>query len=90
MIIDLENPSRTAGVDLPEWSTAEVLDTPLSDSLKLRALICRLGAGKWQWSVSSIEGDRGELISSGIEKSATDARVMAMSEITKCVENALE
>jgi len=90
MILDIESPSRATELDLPEWTAAEILDTPLSDDLLLRALVCRLRAGKWQWSISYFDGDRGELISAGVEKSAATARLMAASEISKCVENALE
>jgi hypothetical protein len=78
-----------AGLDLASWSAAEFLDTPLDGDLTLRALVCRLGAGKWQWSISSLDGERGELISIGIKKSADAARQMAIIEIVKCLENAL-
>jgi hypothetical protein len=78
-----------AGLDFAPWSAAKFLDTPLDGDLTLRALVCRLRAGKWQWSVSSLEGERGELISIGIEKSADAARRMATTEIVKCLENAL-
>jgi hypothetical protein len=91
MIVDLDHPSsRAAELDLPEWSAAEVLDTPVSGNVKLRALVCRLGAGRWQWSISSIDGERGELISTGMEKNVAAARQMAMSEIAKCLESPLE
>jgi hypothetical protein len=75
---------------LPEWSPAEVLDTPLPDDLVLRAVVCRAETGKWQWSISSLDGDQGELICAGVEKSATAARSMATSEIAKCLESALD
>jgi hypothetical protein len=97
MIVDIDSPtratasaSRAAELDLPAWSAAEVLDTQLPDDFTLRALVCRLGAGKWQWSISSLDGERGELISTGIEKSAADARQVATCEIAKCLEDALE
>jgi hypothetical protein len=90
MIIDIERPSRAAGVDLPDWSAAEVLDAPLPDQLTLRAVVLRVGAHKWQWSISSLDGDRGEQISAGIEKSAAAARLMATSEIAKCLESPLD
>jgi hypothetical protein len=90
MIVEIDTPSRAADLHHLEWQAAEVLDTPLPNDLKLRALVCRLGAGRWQWSISSLDGERGELISAGIEKTAAAARLMAASEIAKCVENALE
>ena len=88
-MLDLDNASRAAELALPEWCAAEFFDMPLSDDVKLRALVCYLGASKWQWSVVSLEGDRGELISIGVKDSAAAARATALSEITKCVENAI-
>lgn len=90
MILTMENPARAVGLDLPRWSAAEVLDTLLSEDLTLRALIFRQSAARWEWSVMSIEGERGELIASGVERSLNAARMTANSEITKCVENALD
>jgi hypothetical protein len=90
MILDLEQPQRAMHLALPQWSAAEVLDTPLPDNLTLRALVCRLAAGRWQWSILSFDGDCGELISIGIATSLKAAQMAATSEITKCVENALE
>ena len=90
MIVDLDISSRSVAADLAEWSAAEVLDTPFSDGLMLRALVCRLGAGKWQWSITSLDGDRGELIGIGLEKSLAAARAMATMEITKCLDNPLD
>jgi|HubBroStandDraft_3_1064219.scaffolds.fasta_scaffold592146_2 hypothetical protein len=90
MIVNIGIRSRAAELDLPEWSAAEVLDAPLPNDLMLRAIVCRAEAGKWQWSVSSLEGDRGELISTGLAESAAAARLMATSEIAKCVENPIE
>jgi hypothetical protein len=87
MIVDLVTSSRAIGADLAEWSAAEVLDTPYSDGLTLRALVCRLDAGKWQWSISSLDGDRGELIGIGLEKSLAAARATATTEIAKCLDN---
>jgi hypothetical protein len=75
--------------DLSDWSVAEFLDTPLADGLILRALVCRLGAGKWQWSISSMGVGIGELISMGVESSAAGARLTAASEIEKCLDNAI-
>jgi hypothetical protein len=90
MILDIEQPSRAMHLALPQWSAAEVLDTFLSSNLTLRALVCRLAAARWQWSILSIDGERGELISVGVAPSLTAARGAAATEITKCVENALE
>ena len=70
------------------WSAAEFLDAPCAGGFVIRALVCPLEDGVWQWSVISFDtDDRGELISSGSENSATAARRMAASEIAKCVEN---
>lgn len=89
MTVDVTNAPEPE-LSLPEWSAAEVLDMPLADEEVLRAVICRVGAGKWHWSISSIEGERGELISAGVAKSAEAARSTAASEIAKCVESALD
>jgi len=89
-MLDLATPTRAAGIDLREWSAAEVLDTPLPDDQRLRAVVCRLGAQQWQWSLSSLDGDeRGELISAGVANSAAAAREMATAEIAKCLESPL-
>ena len=77
-------------LDLSKWSAAEILDTALAGESLLRATVCRLAAGEWQWSISSLDGSRGELISSGIERNAAAARMMASSEIAKCLESALD
>jgi len=90
MIIDLDMSSRSVAADLAEWSAAEVLDTPFSDGLTLRALVCRLSAGKWQWSIISLDGDNGELISIGLEKSLAAARAMATAEVAKCLDNPID
>jgi hypothetical protein len=90
MIIDLDMSSRSVAADLAEWSAAEVLDTPFSDDVTLRALVCRLGAGKWQWSITSLDGDRGELIGIGLEKSLAAARATATVEIAKCLDNPID
>jgi hypothetical protein len=83
--------ARVAEFNLPRWSAAEFLDTPYADGLVLRALICRLGAGKWQWSILSIDGDRdGELISIGTENTVAEARCTAASELDKCIRNPLD
>jgi hypothetical protein len=90
MIIDLDRSSRTANCDIRDWSAAEYLDTPFSDDLVLRAIVCRLQPGKWQWSIISLAGKNGELISVGVEKTADAARQTATSEITKCLENVID
>jgi len=69
----------------PKWSDAEFLDVPIPDRLTVRAVVCRLAYGQWQWSISAIDGDRGALISIGTEDDASAARLTAMSEIGKCV-----
>jgi hypothetical protein len=80
-----EAPTQTAEFSLPQWSAAEFLDVPYADGLLLRALICRLSAGKWQWSIMSIDGDDGELISLGVEKTVVEARHTAAGELDKCI-----
>ena len=88
MVVDTaSSAARAIDADLSEWSAAEFIDAPLADGLVLRALVCRLGAGRWQWSISSLEGDSGELICVGIESSVAGARRTAASEIVKCLEN---
>jgi hypothetical protein len=87
MTVDIINPSRSTELDSIQWSEAEVLDTPFSDNLILRAFVCRSSPGKWQWTVSSYDGVRGELISAGTEKNAAIARQAAISEIAKCLED---
>ncbi|HWD56911.1 MAG TPA: hypothetical protein VG308_01425 [Stellaceae bacterium] len=88
-MLDLAQPLRADAIDLPEWTAAEVLDAPLPDRNRLRAVVVRLGAGRWQWTINSILRDRGELISTGIEKSAAAARDMAASELAKCLTDPL-
>jgi hypothetical protein len=80
-------PRASIDVDLLDWSAAEFLDTPHADGLILRALVCRLGAGKWQWSISSLDGGNGALICAGFEKTIAEARETAASELIKCLEN---
>ena len=89
MIVDLDHPTRLAEPELHEWVSAEILDAPVSDDLVLRALVCRLAVGSWQWSILSLDGDSGALISAGVEKNAAAARRRAISEIAKCLENPL-
>jgi hypothetical protein len=76
-------------LNLSEWSAAEFLDVQLSDGLVLRALVSQLGAGEWQWTISSIDGDRGDLICAGTEQSAIGARLTVTSELAKCLEDGL-
>jgi len=90
MIVDLEMSPRSVYTDPVEWLAAEVLDTPSSDGRMLRALVCRLAAGKWQWSISSLDSDRGELISTGLEESLASARATATAEIGKCLDSPLD
>ncbi len=89
MTVDVTN-APAHELSLPEWSAAEVLDTPLAEEEVLRAVVCRVAAGKWHWSVSSLGSERGELISAGVAKSAAAARSTAASEIAKCIESALD
>lgn len=89
-MLDFANPAHADDLDLPEWSAAEVLDAPLADDQRLRAVVLRLGAHKWQWSLISLDGDeRGELISAGVTKTPAAARQMATAEIAKCLDSAL-
>ena len=89
-MLDLVSPAKASDLDLSAWSSAEVLDTPLAQDHTLRAIVLRLGAHKWQWSISSIDSDeRGELISAGTERTADAARRQAASEIAKCLESPL-
>jgi hypothetical protein len=56
----------------------------------LRALVCRLGAGRSQWSILSLGKDEAALvICSGMANSTAAARRTAASEIAKCLENAI-
>jgi len=72
---------------LPSWAAAEFLDTPYTDGLMLRAVICRLAARRWQWMVMSIAEERGEVISLGTAASVSAARRTAASEIEKCIQD---
>lgn len=74
---------------LPQWAAAEFLDVPYAEGPVLRALICRLSAGRWQWSIMTVGDDSGEIISTGTERSVTGARQAAASEIDKCIHNPL-
>jgi hypothetical protein len=84
----IEAPATTQ-FSLPSWAVAEFLDTPFADGLMLRAVICRLGPGRWQWSILSIADDRGELISLGTAPTITAARQTAAGEIEKCIHDPL-
>ena len=75
---------RTTDFTLPHWSAAEYLDMPFVDGTILRALICRLGAGKWQWTILSIDGENGDVIGIGATKTVAEARLTAASELDKC------
>lgn len=88
-MLDLATPARADNTGLHRWCDAEVFDSPLPHDQTLRAVVLPLGAHKWQWSLSSFEGDRGELISTGVEKTAAAAREAATAEIAKCLEDAL-
>lgn len=77
--------THTTDFTLPSWSAAEFLDTPYGGGLLLRAVICRLAPGRWQWSIMAIENDRGELIAIGTERCVAEARRTAASEIEKCI-----
>lgn len=85
-MLDVADPARADDLALLEWSAAEVLDAPFADDQLLRAMVCCLGAHRWQWSVCSLERDRGEMISVGIERTAAAARQTATVEIIKCLE----
>jgi hypothetical protein len=74
---------------LPQWAAAEFLDVPYAEGPVLRAVICRLSVGKWQWSVMTVADDSGEVISTGTEGSITGARQAAACEIDKCIRNPL-
>lgn len=82
--MDIREATRATAFNLPQWSAAEFLDMPF-DGLVLRALVCRLAPGKWQWSVMSIDRDRGELIGIGNEGSQAQASATAACEIDKCM-----
>lgn len=73
---------------LPSWAAAEFLDTPYTDRLMLRAVICRLAPRRWQWMVMSIAENRGEVISLGTAANVGAARRTAAAEIEKCIQDA--
>jgi hypothetical protein len=87
--MDVREATPTTTFTLPKWSAAEFLDMPYVDGLVLRALVCRLAPGKWQWSVMSIDVDRGELIGIGTEGSLAEASAIATTEIDKCMRDPL-
>jgi hypothetical protein len=73
-------------LELPPWLPAEFLDVRFVDGLVLRALVCRVEPGPWEWSVTSIsDRDTGQLICSGTTGSVAEARRIAVSEIRKCL-----
>jgi hypothetical protein len=91
MTVDVVPQGALTVADLPEWSVAEFLDTPLAGGLVLRALVCRLGARRWQWSVCSLDGDEsGALICAGLERTSAAARDTAAAELLKCLGDSVE
>ena len=85
----LTAPAGDTDFALPAWSAAEFLDTPFVDRLTLRAVICRLGPGRWQWIIMNIGKGYGEIIAVGTEASVMEARQTAAAEIEKCVQDPL-
>jgi hypothetical protein len=84
-------PAPEADVPNPEiWASAEFLDRQFPGGITLRALVCPLEGGNWQWSVISLDATRGEVIGVGIEQSAAGARVVALSELAKCFSDPLD
>jgi len=78
--------SQAGGIPPPQiWSSAQFMDWQFPGGITLRALVCPLEGGKWQWSVISFDGIRGEVIGVGIEQSADGARLIAVSEVAKCL-----
>lgn len=72
------------------WPTAEFLDRPFPGGITLRAIVCPLAAGEWQWSILSLERSAGQVIGVGVERSAEGARIVALSELAKCFADPLE
>jgi hypothetical protein len=72
------------------WSEAQFTDQQMTDGLIVRAVVCPLQSGGWQWTVSSLDRFGGEVISVGVETSAAKARLTAASEIEKCIEDPIE
>jgi len=89
MSVDVLAPSRTTALDSAAWSEAQIFDTQITPDLTVRALVCRLPAGSWQWCISSIDGDGGAMISLGVERTAAAARRVAADEVAKSLENAI-
>lgn len=90
ILVEPQAPAANPGwPDLAPWSAAEFLDAPFSDEVTLRALVCRAGAGKWQWSIISLRNGGGEMICCGVEKSTGAARTAVAAEMAKCLENAI-
>jgi len=76
-------PERASHAD---WSDAKFFDKHLPDGLVLRALVCLLENGEWQWSLTVLGEGKGEMISTGTDKTAALARQAAIAEIAKCLE----
>lgn len=87
MIIAENRPTdrSSEAASLP-WAAAEYVDLPLGGGLTLRAFVCRLGPARWHWTLNSLERDRAEEISRGVESSLSAAREVVASEIAKCLE----
>jgi hypothetical protein len=80
------DPRAMMNLKLPAWSAAKFLDMQVG-GVTLRALICRLGAGKWHWSIISLEGDGGALICAGLERTLATARETVSVELAKCLDD---
>jgi len=66
------------------WSDAEFFDEPFPDGLVLRALVCLLEDGQWEWTINVLGQGKGEMISTGIAKTLAKARQTAIAEIAQC------
>lgn len=89
MSIAIIAPSRTVARASAAWSEAQIFDTRLTPDLTIRALVCRLPDGCWQWCLNSIDGESGAIIALGVAESAAAARRTAADEIAKCLESAI-
>lgn len=85
-MVELYSSERIGETGPAQWSVAEFCDTVFSADTRLRAIICRLSACRWQWMILSMGARDGELISLGTAESVTEARSKATSEIAKCLE----
>jgi len=73
-LIPPSSAARAIEADLSEWSgPAEFIDAR-SPIVSCCARWCRLGAGRWQWSISSLGGDSGELICAASRAASAGAR----------------